>query len=113
MKDTVKIAAIILVACVMSVPASAIVTTPSEKVTVSFGDLNLKHESAQKTLYNRVKAAASRVCGPTQIRLAGSVSRIVENKACYNEAITEALDSLGIPAVSELHNQQRRTTRRP
>lgn len=113
MKNTVKTAAIILVACITPGLASANLTTSSEKVTVSFGDLNLKHESAQKTLYRRLKAAASRVCGPTDIRLTGSVSRIVENKACYNEAITEALDSLGIPVISELHDQQRRPTQRP
>lgn len=104
MKDTLKIAAIIIAACTIPGLASANLDVVTEQVTVSFGELDLTNESGQKALYRRLKAAASRVCGPTRLLLAGSVSRVAQNRACYNDAMEDALDSLDMPAVSKLHN---------
>lgn len=104
MRDTLKIVAIVIAACAIPGLASAELDTVTEKVTVSYGELDLTNESGRKTLYRRLKAAAGRVCGSTQLRIVGSVSRIAENRTCYNEAMADALDSLAMPAVSRLHN---------
>ncbi len=57
------------------------------------------------TLYRRLESAARDVCGPVNIRLAGSVSRAVEGRACYQEAMDDAVNALGIRAISELHER--------
>lgn len=105
MKDTLK-TLLMIMACTFAGVTSADTATSRETVRVSFADLDLDDPSAQKTLYRRLKSAATRVCGPTQLRLTGSVARLRDNKACYEETMADALHSLDIPAVSALHNGQ-------
>lgn len=103
MKDTLK-TLLMITACTLAGVAGADTTTSRESIRVSFADLDLNHPSAQKTLYRRLKSAATRICGPTQLRLTGSVARLRDNRACYAETMANALNSLDIPAVSALHN---------
>lgn len=104
MKATLNILLMIMTCTFVGV-AGADTTTSRESIRVSFADLDLDEPSAQKTLYRRLKSAATRVCGPTQIRLTGSVARVQANKACFEESMVNALNSLDIPAVSALHDR--------
>jgi len=105
MKQSVKIA-MMIAACMISGMAGANLTTQPQ-VVVSFADLDLNNESAQKILYRRLKQAASDVCGTTRYNIAGSVAAVEANKACFHKAMNNAVNAIDMPALSELHDRQR------
>ena len=59
-------------------------------VTVSYADLDLSDPRGQKTLEKRIKRAARKVCGSTNLKEVGSLSRVAENRNCYESAIAGA-----------------------
>lgn len=76
-----------------------------DSVTVSVAELNLTQEADQATAYKRLKKAATEVCGSTFVRDAGSLIQAQDNRACFNESLSAAVDSLGNEAIKELHNR--------
>jgi len=97
-------ATMILLAAIPGAAMANVATTDHRQaVTVSFADLDLTQQAGQKSLYQRLKVAASRVCGPTSIRKTGSVTRMVENRQCYDEALDNVVEQLDMPAIKELH----------
>lgn len=69
------------------------VTAPTE-VAVNLSDLNLNSVDGQTTLHYRLARAAEQVCGPGDIRRAGSVSLAARNDECAEESLSRALSKV-------------------
>lgn len=67
-------------------------------MVVNFADLDLTREEGKAKLYHRLENAARKVCGPVHVRIAGSIARVAQNQECFKEAMTSALEKVGIPA---------------
>ncbi len=59
----------------------------------------------QKNLYQRLKIASRKLCGSSSHRITRSLAQSVSNAECYDESLATAVDRLGNPAVTELHNK--------
>lgn len=65
-----------------------------------------KEESpGEQNLYQRLKIASRKLCGSTSHRITRSLAQSVSNAECYDESLATAVDRLGNPAVTELHNK--------
>ena len=74
------------------------------QVTVTYADLDLSKSEGADTLYRRLTQAARIVCAPYEGRdLKG---RQLWND-CYEDAIGEALATLGNPMLTDLHRPTR------
>ncbi|MFT4825588.1 MAG: UrcA family protein [Halioglobus sp.] len=60
-------------------------------ITVSYSDLDMADAKAQKILHHRLSRAAEQVCGSSQRRDVGSLSRATKNKECFDRAMSGAL----------------------
>jgi UrcA family protein len=92
------IAASVVLTCILAT-GSAFAGGPSEGApseTVKFGELNLDAPSGVSTLYQRIHAAAQRVCGPESRDLA----RLQQRKTCINEAETNAVKQVNVGALT-------------
>lgn len=76
-------------------------TETSTSVTIS--DLNLATEAGIDVLYKRLQQAAEVVCGPQDLRSAGSITALRRNKACYSDALDRAVAGIGREALERLH----------
>lgn len=74
------------------------VTAP-RSVAVSLSDLNLNSVEGQKALHYRLARAAEQVCGPGDIRRAGSVSLAARNDECAEESLSRALSKVTASAL--------------
>ena len=63
-------------------------------VSVDLADLDLSTEQGQVLMEARIKRAAKEVCGSQDYRTAGSLENARKNKACFNEAVSAAVDSV-------------------
>lgn len=68
--------------------------------TVSINDLNLDTVDGQEALYQRLSNAARRVCGPRDHRIAGGLGVAVDNQACYERALGDALGQVNAGQVA-------------
>lgn len=73
-------------------------------IRVSFSDLDLSSTSGVEALYMRLKAASEEACGPTNYREAGTLRQLVQNKACYDEALSKAVSKVNNADLDELHS---------
>lgn len=65
-----------------------------------------KEESpGEQNLYQRLKIASRKLCGSTSHRITRSLAQSVSNAEYYDESLATAVDRLGNPAVTELHNK--------
>ena len=64
-----------------------------------------KSSGEQENLYQRLKIASRKICGSTSHRITRSLARSVSNAECYDESLATAVEQLGNPAVTELHNK--------
>jgi hypothetical protein len=58
----------------------------------------------QVNLYQRLKIASRRLCGSSSHRITRSLAQSMSNAECYDESLATAVERLGNPAVTELHN---------
>jgi UrcA family protein len=72
--------------------------------TVHFRDLNLDRPHDVARLYNRITAAADRVCGPRS--LTGSYYKMADYESCYADAIAEAVAHVDYPSVTSYYRQR-------
>lgn len=100
-----KTAAIMLMAAAIPAAAMANVAPRDQSVKVSFADLDVHNVAGQKVLYQRLKLAASKICGPMEVHMAGSLSRARANQQCYAETLSDAVDKLDMPSIQALHGQ--------
>jgi UrcA family protein len=65
-----------------------------QEIPVSYADLDLSSAEGQEVLYYRISSAAREVCGPVDLRLAGSVRVANRNQACFEESLSRAMSDL-------------------
>ena len=95
---------IAVLALTLSVGASgAMIKTEGETVKVDARGLNLTSEEGQEVLYSRLRNAAKQVCGATSVHKAGSVKRAQNNRSCFDETLTRAVDSVGNEGLVAVH----------
>jgi UrcA family protein len=57
-------------------------------------------------LYERLKSASRKMCGSTDLLITGSSRRVAGNKACYEGTLEAAVNRLGDPVVTALHDRE-------
>lgn len=67
--------------------------------TIAYSRTELATAAGREALAQRVRAAADAVCGPRGYRAAGSLSAAAYNKACYRDAIAQAMIQVDGSAV--------------
>jgi UrcA family protein len=90
----------------LAIPITAIGAAPSQiedvSVKVSFSDLNIHSDAGAKTLYSRLKRASEDACNfDSYIRI--GLSEYQKARACYEEALDEAVASIDSDALQEIH----------
>ena len=91
-------AALLLASIPVAAPANAAyggASTVERSMSVKLADLNLTTEAGIDMLYKRLQHAAEVVCGPQDLRSAGSVTALRQNKKCYSEALDRAVADIG------------------
>lgn len=80
-------------------------TPVNASVTVSFAELDLSKPAGLDVLYERLQEAAETVCGHRERRSYTSLGRTrqLERVACYDEALTSAVQQLDLTPLTELH----------
>jgi UrcA family protein len=67
-------------------------------VTVSYADLNLSDAAGVRLLYQRIVAAAQRVCGPEVNNT--DPNPVTPRERCIAEAVSRAVNNVGSPALT-------------
>ena len=79
------------------------------KASVSYADLNLENEESVRVLYRRLKRASTELCSDAPPKIAGSLPIIyqlsngVENRQCYREALSHAVDKIDNEDLTRIH----------
>lgn len=101
-----KTLSIVGLAILVSVGANAtMIKSHDVVIKVETSGLDLNSERGQEILYRRLQSAAKEICGSTNIAITGSVARTLENRACYKETLSDAVESVGLPEFKALHQQ--------
>ncbi len=82
-----------------------IVSTSSAGIrtaTVEISDLNIATTAGFETLGYRVRNAAEKVCGPDDLRRAGSLKRARVNRECATAAFDEAMSQVSGSSLASL-----------
>jgi UrcA family protein len=73
-----------------STPAVAAAFEPLS-ITVRYGDLDVSRAAGSTILYNRIRAAAERVCSPLD---GGSLAAKARLKGCIDKAVSDAIKTI-------------------
>ena len=95
-----------LCTCLVAHGASA-AQTRVKTTTVSFADLDLSKAAGAQTLYNRIKVAARRVCGPADRYTYGAPNNAF--RKCFVAAVADAVAQVDRPSLTALHLEATRT----
>ena len=98
----IAVAAVTVVAIPLFASASAKDATP--QIKVAFQETELKTSWGRQNVYEKMQDASRKLCGSSNVRLTGSMSRAAGNKECYEGTLTAAVERLDNDAISELHN---------
>ena len=96
------------VAASFTVVCAAADNTETVSVIVKYGDLNVSNPEGAATLYRRIAAAASTVCGSYESdswRRGSSRARV---DACVHKAIADAVTKVGQPELFAVYNAKNR-----
>ena len=63
-------------------------------IMVEYNANDVNTDEGRAIVENRIRLAASQICGPTRYGELKSVARILQNRACFNEAVEGALHNL-------------------
>jgi UrcA family protein len=91
--------AVVMLICLFVV-SRAFASAPSDQVsseTVKFQDLNLGASAGVSALYQRIHAAAQRVCSEHSVR---SLANVYREKTCTDEAVARAVKQVNVPALT-------------
>ena len=95
------------VVIVLGGPAVVLAGSPSHletnKVTVSYADLNLENEEDAQVLYRRLQRTSKDVCGVTYWKIAVAVGRFTKSRQCYRERLSNAVEKIDNERLSEIH----------
>jgi len=95
-----SVAASALLIASAALPAS---NAPIERSTaVRFGDLNLDRQADVATLYQRISAAADKVCASR----VGLYDTLLRYQGCVGETVHRAVGSVNRTALTEYYRQQ-------
>ncbi len=98
--------AVAFAACMLSgtlgVAAAATPADEPPAVVVAYGDLDLGTDNGVHALYNRIAAAASRVCPPEDGR---DLKRFFAFKSCREAAIARAVSEIKSPQLAALRDE--------
>ena len=70
------------------------ITSKVPTVRVQFAANDLDSAAGREALIRRIEKASSLVCGPMDLRRAGGMSRVTRNRACYEEALGQAMSQI-------------------
>lgn len=95
-------------ALVLGTPSLAAAGTQSANiedtsVRVSYADLDLSNDQGIATLYKRLQSASQSACGPLTYSEAGSLKELIQNKSCYQSALTKAVERLNNDSLNKVH----------
>jgi UrcA family protein len=86
------------------VEGDAIADDDEISTSVSYAGLDLDDPAGMRILYGRLKVAARFVCGG-DISGVREVQRIFAHKACVDDALDSAVDSIDSAALTALHKE--------
>ncbi len=86
------------------VEGDAIADDDETSMSVSYAGLDLDDPAGMRILYGRLKVAARLVCGG-DISGVREVQRIFAHKACVDDALDSAVDSIDNAALTALHKE--------
>jgi UrcA family protein len=97
--------------CVATVAAGLAVNqasaAPSDEavksVVVRFSDLNLAQPQDAQTLYSRIQRAAHEACGDAE---SADLARFARYHNCIDQAVTNAVATINVHQVTEIHEAQ-------
>ena len=78
-------------------------TSERTVVRVSYADLDLSSDEGMTVLYQRLRGAAKKVCGPLNYRQAGSLTLMRLNRQCYQSALDKAVQKMNIAGLEAIH----------
>lgn len=96
--------ALMLVGFWQTAQAAAPTQFETERVTVSFADLNIHSVAGAKVLYSRLKAASESVCAVESYRELGSLSRVADAETCFVDTLDEAVAEIDSAALRRIHS---------
>ena len=76
------------------------------EMTVTYQDLNLANQADVRTLYRRLKHAASDVCGPVSQQ---ELARHLAFERCYNASLERAVTQLNVPQLQAMYQSDTAT----
>lgn len=65
-----------------------------DKVQVTYSVDEASSSLGRAELERNIRRAAELVCGPQKMNLVGSIGQLMENRACYEKAVADALKSI-------------------
>ena len=74
--------------------SAAMIKGTTSSVHVDLSDLDLTSAKGEQTMQVRLQRAARQVCGPVDLKTAGSLKNVRENRTCFNEAYSNALEDV-------------------
>ena len=96
------IAATVLTA--MTLPLLASAATVSQ-ISISYDKARLERAYGPEDLYDKMKYASRKLCGSTDIRIAGSLRNSVKNTKCYDGTLEAAVQRVDNAALTALHTK--------
>jgi UrcA family protein len=88
-------------AALLCAPAHAGSVDPEiPTIAVGYADLDLTSEAGVTALYRRLQAAAKQVCSPFASH---EIGRALKRRACYNQALSDAVTKINVELLSVLH----------
>lgn len=94
-------------ASVMTLPllaSASVIHKTDSGVRITYEKTELASRRGQKGLYARLKSASRKICGWSNIRITGSVHNSAAKSQCYDETLTAAVERVGNPEITALHN---------
>lgn len=65
-----------------------------DKVKITFKTEDARTELGRKEIEKQIRKAAEKVCGDQELRRAGSLTQVTENRRCYARAIQSGMQAL-------------------
>lgn len=98
-------AAALALAALLAAPAVAAAPGMTEDVTVrvEYDDLNIHNPDGALALYERLQRASARACDLGNLRALGSLNRVREARACYDDLLDSFVAKVDSAELRKLH----------
>jgi UrcA family protein len=97
-------ATLLLIAVLVSTPVALAEKPSPASHSVSYADLDLSEPAGVDVLMKRLNGAARKVCGPRPMTVV--YGQLPAHLDCLDQAMREAVDRIGSPAVSFAFNSR-------